>query len=196
MWKIPHAVKRCRRCHLLLHFHCAQCWQHISKQNRHNTWSFTGQPSLPISLVVVCLQFSPLLSQLYLFLLFCHSSLHLFPFVSFSPYQFSLSHQLFPPCFLYFLLSCQFSHLPPSLERWAHVSAVYSVSGTFQLARTPASGCVGDKMEQIPPGYCYLCFPAVTHKQSYTFTHVHSHMSLRLENARVPAPNAADALGR
>ena len=71
------------------------------------------------------------------------------------------------------LYSCQFSCPPCSLERQACVSPVYRVSGTFQLACIPASGCVGDKMELIPPGYCYLCFPPVTHKQTYTFTHTH-----------------------
>lgn len=96
---------------------------------------------------------------------------------------FTVSAQPLPPnCFLHvpfiFFWSCQFSHLPHSLERWARVSPGYSASGTFQLACIPASGCVRDKMEQIPPGYCYLCFPAVTHKQAYTFPHMHSHMSL------------------
>lgn len=36
VWKDPHAVEGCWRCHLLLHFHCVQCWHHISRQNRHN----------------------------------------------------------------------------------------------------------------------------------------------------------------
>lgn len=96
---------------------------------------------------------------------------------------FTVSAQPLPSdCFLrvpfIFFWSCQFSRLPHSLERRARVSPGYSASGTFQLACIPASGCVTDKMEQIPPGHCYLCFPAVTHKQAYTFPHVHGHMSL------------------
>lgn len=115
---------------------------------------------------------------------------------------FTVSAQPLPPnCFLHvpfiFFWSCQFSRLPHSLERWARVSPGYSVSGTFQLACIPASGCVRDKMEQIPPGYCYLCFPAVTHKQAYTFpTHAQPHEPIRSEKARAPAPSAADALDR
>lgn len=113
-----------------------------------------------------------------LFLLFRHSSPHFFPFVSFSPYQLSLSR----PIVSSMLPLCSFgaANSPVFLTRWKGERVFHqdTASGTFQLACIPASGCVRDKMEQIPPGYCYLCFPAVTHKQAYTFPHMHSHMSL------------------
>lgn len=50
-------------------------------------------------------------------------------------------------------------------------------------------------MEQIPPGYCYLCFPPVTHKQAYTFARAQPHEHT-LGCARVLAPSAADVLDR
>lgn len=163
---------------LFSYFPSAQCWQYSYRQNRHST---CGISEVNCALVTVCLgdivsassavfpTISPCLYlHLYLFLLFCHSSLHFF---------FLLSHfhriilVSLINCFSCSLSSCQFSRLPHSLEGRVCVSPVYCVSGTFQLARILASGCVGDKMELIPPGYCYLRFPPVTHKQTYTFAH-------------------------
>lgn len=110
----------------------------------------------------------------------------LFPFVSFSTYHFGLSHQ-------WFSLSLPHSPAANSLvccACWKGERMFHCVSGTFQLACIPASGCVADKIEPIPPSYCYLCFLPVTHKQSCTCAHTRtcSYMSRRVENTRVPAP--------
>lgn len=99
-----------------MYLHCALCRRHISRQNRQEAWSFTGEPWLPISLVAVCLQFSPLLSHFSLFLLFCHSSLHFFPFVSFSPYQLSLSCPIVSSVFPLFSFGA--ANSPVFLTRW------------------------------------------------------------------------------
>lgn len=115
-WKDPRGVEGRRRRPLLLHLHCALCRQHSSRQNRHDAWSFTGEPELPILLVAVCLQFSPLLSHFSLFLLFCHSSLHFFPFVSFSPYQLSLSCPIVSSVFPLFSFGA--ANSPVFLTRW------------------------------------------------------------------------------
>lgn len=153
-----------------------------------------------MSSAVVSLQFSCIsYLHLWILLLFCHSSLHFFFHLSHFRRIVSVSPiNCFLLAFSYSLSCCQFSRLPRLLERWACVSQVYSMSGTFQLACIPASGCVGDKMEQIPPSYCYLCFPPVTHTHTnkHTSSHVRIHMTAQSENAGVLAPSAADAQDR
>ncbi len=148
-------------------------------------------PEVNCALVTVCLvdivslssavvpTIPPFVSNLNLYLLFHHSSLHFFLLLSHFDCIFYFLFLVSPincffPCFSCSLSGCQFL---VCLACWKgkRVSLVYSVSGTFQLACIPASGCVGDKMELIPPGYCYLCFPPVTHKQTYTFTHAQPH---------------------
>ena len=127
------------------------------------------------------------LSPLHLFLLFCHSCRHVF---------FLLSH--FRPITLVFLTLLLPILSSATLAGKVSVFHQAPVSATFQLACIPASGCVEDKMELIPPGYCYLCFLPVAHQQSYTFTHTHkeNYMSTHQENARAQAPSVTDALKR
>lgn len=179
-WKDPCAVEGCSRRHLVLHFHCTRCRWHISRQNRHGQAHGVSQASLSYQF---CLLWSAC-NFPHSYLSSISSSCSVYPAhtSSYLSHFHRISSASPANCFLHvpfiFFWSCQSSHFPHSPERWAHVSPGYSVSGTFQLACIPASGSVTDKMEQIPPGYCYLCFPAVTHKQAYTFTHMHSHMSL------------------
>lgn len=198
-----HTVEWCWRCYLFSHLPDARCWQYTSRQNRHNTRGASGVkpwlsymlscsycirklfcipynfPPASISISICSSSVTPPSSSSVFCLRFCWI-IPLSPINCSSPASLILSGCQSPPPPL------------PCRKRWACVSPVYCVSGTFQLACIPASGCVGDKMEPIPPGCCYLCFPPVTHKQTYTFKHA----SARGPSAGLLGPSAADAPGR
>ena len=145
----------------------------MCRQNRHNT---CGISEVKCALVGVCLvgivslscavflQISPAYISIGI-----SSSCSVTPtssspyFCLTSSYHFSLSLSL--P-----------ANSPVCLACWKSkrcVSLVCCVSATFQLASIPASGCVEDKMELIPPGYCYLCFPPC-HTPTVVYLHTYS----------------------